>query len=224
MGATGFARRFPLDAIAWTAALLALVAGHGAYLVSASQEIVPWCLPHLEGCTSISRAARTGAANILFKSLMLPYCAVLALFWWRTARWLRALRPAARAPRVLFALGLVAALATALYTAALGVDGEFYQWMRRYGINLSFAFTVLSEILVANALLDETRVAVGLRRAMVVLCAVMLLLGLASIPLQYFTGTRSPALNAIEWTYAVLMLAFYPLIGTAWRRANVTPA
>ncbi len=92
-----------------------------------------------------------------------------------------------------------------------------------YGINLSFAFTVLSEILVANALLDETRVAVGLRRAMVVLCAIMLLLGLASIPLQYFTSSRSPVMNSIEWTYAVLMLVFYPLIGAAWRRTGFAP-
>ena len=217
------ARRVRLDAVAWLAALLPLVAGHGAYLISASHELVPWCLPHLEGCTSVSRAARTGEANLLFKALMLPYSALVPLFWWLTARWLRELLPAARTPVVLFGLGLVAGLATALYTAALGVDGEFYQWMRRYGINLSFAFTVLSELLVTNAIARDARVPAALRRAMVALCAVMVLLGLASIPLQYFVGTRHPALNAIEWTYAVLMLVFYPLIGAAWRRSTPEP-
>ncbi|MGQ0587061.1 MAG: hypothetical protein ACT4PK_07650 [Gammaproteobacteria bacterium] len=216
-------RRLRLDAVAWLAALLPLVAGHGAYLISASQDLVPWCLPHLEGCTSVSRAARTGEANLLFKALMLPYSMLLPLFWWLVAGWLGEVAPQRRRTRlVLFPLGLVAGLATAVYTAALGVDGELYQWMRRYGINLSFAFTVLAELLVAAAIAREPRVPEALRRLMVALCGAMLVLGLASIPLQYLVGTRGPALNAIEWTYAVLMLVFYPLIGAAARRGATT--
>jgi hypothetical protein len=217
-------RRVPARLIAWLAALLPLVAGHGAYLLSASQDLVPWCIPHLEGCTSVSRAAREGSANLLFKALMLPYSVMVAWFWWLAARWLREALPGhVRTVRLLFPFGLVVALATGLYTAALGADGESYQWLRRYGINLSFAFTVLAELLVTAAVARDERVPRALRRAMVGTCLALLLLGLASIPLQYFAGTRHPALNAIEWTYAVLMLAFYPLVGAAWRRTAPPP-
>jgi len=217
-------RRVRLDAIAWVAALLPLVAGHGAYLISASQELVPWCLPHLEGCTSVSRAARSGDANLLFKALMLPYSAIVPLFWWLAAGWLREVVPARRRTQAaMFPMGVLVGIATAVYTAALGVDGELYQWMRRYGINMSFGFTVLAELLLTAAIAREARVPETLRRTMVALCGAMLVLGIASIPLQYLAGTRSPALNAIEWTYAVLMLGFYPLIGAAARRSALTP-
>jgi len=36
----------------------------------------------------------------------------------------------------------------------------------------------------------------------------------------YFAPNREAALNAIEWTYSLLMLAFYPLTGEAWRRTG----
>lgn len=219
------ARRTPIEALAWLAALLPLTAANLAYLISATQELVPWCVPYIEGCTSVSRAARVGTANTLFKALMLPYSVVLALFWWTAAHWLGEVSPMYRRTRTaLPLLGLVAAVSIATYTVALGVDGEFYRWMRRYGINLSFGFTVLAQILTANALAREPHVPRTLRRTMVLMCLAMLLLGLASLPLQYFTSSRSPGMNALEWTFSALMLMFFPLIGAAWRRTGARVA
>lgn len=214
--------RFRFEVVAWLCALLPLVASHAAYLISAWLDAVPWCLPHIEGCTSISRAARsTAAASVVYKGLLLPYCVVLVLFWGQAAAWLREVAPdRRRTQRALFPLGLVAALATALYTVALGVDGEFYQWVRRYAINVGFGLTVLGELLLTAAIAREPRVPQVLRRAMVGLCLAMLTLGLASIPLQFLTGSHGNALNAIEWDYGVLMLCFFPLIGAAWRRTG----
>ncbi|MGH8442290.1 MAG: hypothetical protein ACRETF_05245 [Nevskiaceae bacterium] len=218
------ARRIPLETVAWLAALLPLAAAHLAYLISASLDAVPWCLPHIEGCTSISRAARsTAAASAVYKGLLLPYSVLLALFWWQAGAWLRELAPARkRTQRALLPLGLVAAAATAAYTAALGIDGEVYQWIRRYGINVGFGCTFLAELLLAAALARETRVPQALRRALVGLCAAMLTLGIASIPLQFLTGSHGEALNAIEWNYGLLMLSFFPLAGAAWRRTTPT--
>jgi hypothetical protein len=217
-------RRF--EAVAWLAALLPLVASHAAYLISASLEAVPWCLPHLEGCTSISRAARsTAAATVVYKSLLLPYCVVMAAFWWQAGTWLREVAPARRrTQRALFPIGVVAALATAAYTVALGVDGELHQWIRRYGINLGFGSILLAELLLTAAIAREPRVPETLRRAMVGLCAAMLALGVASIPLQFLADSRDAVVNAIEWDYGVLMLCFFPLAGAARRRSATAPA
>ena len=44
-------------------AILAAGAMHGAWLVSRAAGYVPDCIPHLEGCHSVSEAARNGAAN-----------------------------------------------------------------------------------------------------------------------------------------------------------------
>ena len=214
--------RVPFAAVAWLCALLPLVASHAAYLISATLEAVPWCVPHLEGCTSISRAARsTAPAIVLYKGLILPYSVLVALFWWRAAVWLREVRPERRKSiRALPLLGLVAALGTASYTFVLGVDGDFIQFVRRYAINVGFGFTVLAQLLLAAAIANEPRVPQGLRRAAVGLCLAMVLLGLASIPLQFLTSSRDAMLNAIEWTYGVLMLCFFPVIGAAEVRSR----
>jgi hypothetical protein len=208
--------------LAWLAALLPLVASHAAYLISASLEAVPWCVPHLEGCTSISRAARsTAPAILLYKSLLLPYSVLLVLFWWQAGRWLGEVAPdRRRTQRALLPLALVAGIATATYTAVLGTDGEAQAWIRRYAINIGFGFSVLAELMLAAAIARESRVPQALRRALVGVCLAMLALGVASIPLQFLVSARDAPVNAIEWTVGVLMLVFYPLVGAARRRTS----
>lgn len=168
---------------------------HLAYLISAQAELVPWCFLYLDGCTSISRAARYGAANVWFKLAMLPYCVLLAAYWLRAAQ-----LSAVQRLRWTRGLGLLAALFLALYATTLGIEGEAYQFMRRYGITVYFGGNVLALMLLASVFVREARV-------LTALCVLMLLLGLASIPLQHlFAAERDAAVNALEWTYALLMM------------------
>lgn len=198
------------------AALLPIVAVHAAYAIAAAQALVPWCVPYLEGCTSISRAARHGDANLFFKATMLPYAALLALFWSQAAQYLARVRPqAARRRRAVFVLGWTGAAFLAVYVVFLGVEGEVYQWLRRYGITFYFAFTVLAQMLTISA--ARPVLSAGLRRAMTAFIAALLLLGLASIPLQHLLADRDAAVDAIEWSYSLLMTTFYLLVARAWR-------
>ena len=61
-----------------------------------------------------------------------------------------------------------------------------------------------------------------LRRAFLALSSALLGLGLCSLPLQFlFEDARlDAALNALEWSYALLMVAAYPLTAIAWRRTG----
>lgn len=214
-------RHVRVEAVAWLAAALPFVAANAAYLISASAELVPWCFPYVEGCTSVSRAARSGIANPVFRGIMLPFAVVLALYWWLAAEWLRGFAPQRqRLRRIMLGAGLVASVFLVLYATFLGVEGSFYQWMRRYGITMHFSCTVIAQFLLTYALAQDARLPPWLRRAKLGLCGAMLVLGLASIPLQHFALNRETALNAIEWSYSLLMLAFYPLTGAAWRRTG----
>lgn len=179
--------------LAWLMGLWPIVVVHTAYVISAQAELVPWCLPYVEGCTSISRAARHGAANIFFKLSMLPYVPLLAYFWWRAAAlssarsgWMRA-------------AGLTGTAFLLLYVIFLGIEGDIYQWLRRFGITFYFGMTLLALMLLARRFRDQAR-------ALVALCWLMLGLGLASIPLQHLALDRDAAVNALEWSYALLMM------------------
>lgn len=206
-----------LTRLPWLLVALPIAAVHLSYLLSASRGDVPWCMPYIDGCTSISRAARHGQANIVFKSLMLPYAALLLLFWHRLSGALRELRPeAGRRTRSVRLLGMTAALFLALYTVFLGIDGEFYQWMRRYGITVFFGFSVLAQMLsfaLLNPLLAGHR---PLRLSMLYFSGLLLGLGLLSVPLQHFADNAKAAMNALEWSYAALMTFFYAIIGLAF--------
>lgn len=214
-------RHVRVEKIAWAAAILPFVAANLAYLISASAELVPWCFPYLDGCTSVSRAARSGVANPIFRGIMLPYAVIMALYWWLAAEWLRGFAPQRpRLRRAMLAFGLLASLFLILYATFLGVEGEFYQWLRRYGITVHFSSTVLAQFLLTRVVVADTRLPPWIRRGKLALCALMLVLGLASIPLQNFAADRDAALNAVEWSYSLVMIAFFPLTGAAWRRTR----
>lgn len=214
-------RAFPVESVAWLAALVPLGATHACYLLAASLEIVPWCIPYWDGCTSISRAARHESVNFIFDAVMLPWSALLMLYWWLAAKWLKLWVPTSfRRRHAILGLGVIGALFHILYATFLGADGEFYQWLRRYGINVFFSFTVLAQILTMSLTVRDTRLPGGIRHAQLGLCLLMLVLGLASLPLQFIVADRDAALNALEWTYSLLMVSFFPLIGLAWRASG----
>lgn len=196
-----------------------------AWPLSREAGFVPDCNPFLDGCASVSRAARHGAANPIFKALMLPCAALQALHWWLAARWVdgrdggdgRGLRP----------LGLVAGIALAVYAATLGTEGWAYGWMRRYGITFYFAGSFLAMVLFLRALngRDEHR---AYLRALMALCWLMLALGIASAVLPVFELTREQVdrlQNAMEWQLGALFTSWFVAHAALWRRARfVIPA
>ena len=135
------ARRASWSAI--VAGALPIIAVNLAFWINV-QEGLPGCFPYLDGCWSVSRAVRDGPGLWLFKLLVLPTVAAMVLTWW----WL----PARLSGPWITRLGIAGALALVIYAAALGTDGEFYRWMRRYGVVLYFGFTGIAQLMVANRL------------------------------------------------------------------------
>lgn len=206
---------------AWLTVLFPVAAVHLAYLVSIAQGSVEACIPYWDGCTSISRAGRHGLANLLFKGLMLPHAAQLMGFWLLVWAWLHSLRPdATRRVHAITGLGVIAALFLILYASFLGAEGETYRWLRRYGINVFFSFSVLAQMMVIALLTPVSSLGVTVRQTMLAFAAALLLLGLASLPLRHFAEDADRVMNALEWIYALLMALFYGLIGIAWGRTG----
>lgn len=201
-------------------AVIGTVAVHAAWLLSRDAGLIPDCNPYLEGCTSISRAARHGTGNTLFKVLMLPCALLQAMHWWSTARWVEAHGIRHGAARSLRALAVVAGVALAVYVATLGTEGWLYGWMRRYGITFYFAATFLAMV----AFLGHLRASGAdppLARAMTALALLMLVLGLAStfMPLLVADEVRMDhARDALEWQIGALFSLWFVLHAALWWR------
>lgn len=212
----------PLWPLPLAIALLLVVAAHLAWWLSLRAGHVPACMPYLEGCTSISRAARHGPGNHVFRLLVLPCAALLALHWWSTVRWL-ALRGASRGGGWLLVLGIAAAVALAVYAAFLGTDGAAYRFMRRYGVVVYFGASYLAQLLFLRMGRGAGVPAPRMRAAMLATCALMLALGLGNVGTSALVA--APALkdrieNALEWQMGVLLVAWYLLQARLWWRSG----
>ena len=186
-------------------AVLPVLATHAAYVLSIRDGFVPACLPYWDGCTSISRAARHGEGNLLFKAVMLPSAALLGWLWWRAGEW-TGVRDAP-----LRALGLIAACALGVYVAFLGAEGDFSRWLRRYGALIYFGANYLAMILWVRGA-HRAGLRSGAMRLQTLLCVLLLAFGLISVAASALVddaGLKDRIENAIEWTLGALFTLWF---------------
>ena len=212
--------RGPRWLLPFACAVLPVVAVHWAWWLSRAAGYIPDCIPHLEGCTSISRAARHGTGNAIFKLLMIPAAALQAWHWRRCAGWLDA-TAGGEWSRGLRPLGIVAGVALAVYAIFLGTEGPAYGWLRRYGIVFYFAGTFCAIVVFLRGLGHVPGVA-NWRAAMLGLAFAMLALGIASAFTPYFVGDdvrQDEIRDMLEWWIGGLFtLWFLAQAGFAARR------
>ena len=196
-------------------------------MLSIRSGLAPGCNPFIEGCVSISRAARYGLPNILFRGLLLPAAVLQALSWLLCPAWLRTLgAPPDRWQRMLPALGLGAGVVLAVYGTFLGTEGDGYRWMRRYGVIFYFALTCIAMLVVVEQMLRRPREGMRERRMAFVLfapCLSLPVLGLAHVlvPLAWSSPAARNALqNATEWWAGAIFTAFFLGLAWAWRRTR----
>jgi hypothetical protein len=214
--------KFPLWPLPLSIALLFLGAVHLAWWLSLQAGYIPTCNPYLEGCTSISRAARHGLGNHLFRLVVLPCALLHALNWWLAANWVRDSQPdMPLSRRMLFALGTISALALALYATFLGTEGETYRFLRRYGVVLYFGCGFLAQLLFMRLAMRSGRLSGGLARGMQGFCVGMLALGVMNVATSALVADenlRDHVENALEWQLGLLLVGWFVLQALCWRR------
>ena len=206
------------------AGLLPLVAATLAYWLSIRLDIVEICNPFFDGCTSISRAARHGLPNHLFRALVLPAAALQAICWLMCGSWLRSVGAApSRMLRLLPVLGIAAAVFLVLYGTFLGVEGAAYRWMRRYGVVVYFGATCVSMLIVSDAVYRLASTRSFIAGALVAFSVGLPLLGLANAfaPLFGLNETGVAALqNSTEWWGGLLFTLFFFALAWLWRTSS----
>ena len=195
-----------------------------AYPLSVRLGLVELCNPFVDGCTSISRAARHGLPNHLFRALLLPAAVLQGLSWMLCTAWLRGLGAApTRKLRALRWLGLAAAAFLVLYGTFLGTEGSAYRWMRRYGVVVYFGATCIAMLIVSGAAQGAVRQARGVARALYALCIALPLLGLVNTLAPSFdasAATIDALQNSTEWWGGLVFTLFFLAIAWLWRETR----
>jgi hypothetical protein len=219
--------------IALLAGLLPILAAHAAYLlnvwVGSGIDAQFVCMPYFDGCVSISRGVRSGPGLVLFRSLMLPNVIFLLVSWELLRKWLLGL--GACSPRRAWAiagLGMLGALFLVLYVTALGTEGEWYRWQRRYGVTFYFGGTALAQLLLVWVLWPaRQQLAAGALaapvRTLAALVSAQWALGVASSVKRLIFD--DPVFidrleNLIEWWYALPMAAGFLAIAWLFSRSG----
>lgn len=211
--------------LAWINCVVPLVAVVGAYSISIYQGSQPGCVPLWEGCTSISRAARYGDALFWFRGFMMPLSMLLVIYWLFQWRWLTDLAGPRKRHMAVLWLGIVSALALVLYANYLGSSGDFYRFMRRFGVTFYFAFALLAQLISLQSLFSlrdplppELR---GPLRVQLVLVCIQWLWGGVSLWLDATQPENEfQWQNIVEWNFALAMTGFYGVSGWIWWRSG----
>lgn len=206
----------PLAWLAWCAALLPLLTTHGCYLLAASYDQVPWCVPYWDSCSSISATGRQLPAKLVFKLGMIPAALLTTLLWWSLWRWGQRRSGSGLAMPW---LGTVAALALILYTLALGEVGDGYRLLRRIGVVLAFALTFIAQVLFARLVLECH---LPDYRRLLAMLLLLLTVGMVSVALDGVLGDAYDAIeDAFEWWLALLLNGYFVLVALMLQRQKV---
>ena len=197
------------------ACLAPLIGINIAYWIGADNNVLPSCIPYLDGCTSISSTGRYPPGDRLFRAVMLPQAAVLALTWYFAALWLKALNPDSKAGTTVLVSGVTGAFALILYVSYLASNDPFYEVMRSYGIYFYFLGTALAQLVLSLAL-DRSPV----QRAMVWVTVTPFVLGIANLIQKAVLGSLNSNENRIEWIASLLMHIWFVLLWVSWRRTR----
>ena len=210
--------------------LLPAIAAMAALWLSFSLDIIVPCNPFLDGCVSISRAARHDLPNHVFRALVLPAAVLQAQTWLLCTAWLRQMEIENRMLlRALPWLGVLAGILLVLYGTFLGTEGQAYRWMRRYGVMFYFGFTYLCMVIASGTLSRLARsglvtLPARLDRWLAVLCAATLTIGLLQVlaaPLAGSVELKNRIENMMEWYAALAFTLFFFVLAWLWRHGRV---
>ena len=204
--------------------LLPLLASNGAYLLSAYEGSVPWCMPYIDGCTTISQAGRSGNTIFFYRAVVFPYSVLLILFWLYSKRWLDLLHGhTTKIAQIIFWLGLTGSIALLIYIDFLGTTGEINRFMRRIGAMLYFTLTPLAQSLMLNQHYNilrkkpEVSLNPNVLQYQLIILLLMLLIVVISIFLFVTDNITYEIENIVEWNFSLLINLYFAGMILIWK-------
>jgi hypothetical protein len=201
--------------------VLPFLTTNAVYLLSAYEEFVPWCIPYIDGCTTISQAARSGNSIFIYRTPMVAYAVLLIWFWIYAQHWLTLLYGyRTNVAHIILWLGIVGAIFLIVYIDFLGTTGEVNRFMRRYGIMMFFTLTPLAQLLMLNqhykilpsipeGATKPVTIKPWVLRYQLIVLLLMLIIGIISIILDITQIKTYESENIVEWNFSLLLNMYF---------------
>jgi hypothetical protein len=205
-------------------AMLPLFISNVVYLLSAYEGYMPWCIPYIDGCTTISKAARSGNSIFIFRATMITYGVLLIGFWIYVRQWLDQLYGhTTNIARIILWLGVVGAIFFIVYIDFLGTTGEVNRFMRRYGILIYFTCTPIAQILLLRQhykilpSLQEDTMKPRVLEYQLIVVVLILAIGIVSGVLDVTNTKTNESENIVEWNIALLIQLYFLGMFFIWK-------
>ena len=170
-----------------------------SYFISSFGGFVDWCMPLIDGCTSISKVGRYGISFYLYKIFIIPSVILMIIFWYQVNKYIYK-------SNLLLFLSITSCIFLIIYLFALGFDGKIYRFMREIGIFVYFILTPMCQTLLAFSISNNKIRSKFFLYALLFMYLVCMGVYLFILPLD-----NSNYENVIEWNFALLIFLFFTL-------------
>ena len=190
-----------------------------SYYLSIKFDYVDFCIPNIDGCTSISQVGRYPPINYFFKTFM--FISIFIIFiYWKSNYTLLSQNNSLFLYKFTFLLGILSVIFFILYITFLG-EGDYYRFFRRIGIFIYIFFTVISELLLSisykkNLYLFKNDKIINLK---FYFNLVLSTFGLILLPLVIYKIIDYPNFkNIVSWNYFILIQLNFLITFFCWKK------
>ena len=192
-----------------------------SFIISANLEIISFCIPNIDGCTSISRVGRYEPVKYFFKPLMYLFGVLLIIFW--KENYLK-LKPYTKDKQILitYIIGVISVIFLFLYIFFLG-ESNIYRFFRKIGIYIYIFFTIITQLLLAIQYFKiRNKAEKFLNKKFIkyklILSTFLILFGIIVLPILLKKNEYFPEIkNIISWNYFFCIQLYYLITFFCWK-------
>ena len=190
-----------------------------SYYLSIKFDYVQFCIPNIDGCTSISQVGRYPPINYFFKTFM--FISIFIIFiYWKSNYTLLSYNNSLLLYKITFLLGIFSVIFFALYITFLG-EGDYYRFFRRIGIFIYIFFTVISELLLSISYNKNSHLFKNdeIIKFKFYFNLVLSTFGLILLPLVIYKIIDYPNFkNIVSWNYFILIQINFLITFFCWKK------
>ena len=214
-----FIKNENLRIISFLAFILPILTVLISYFLSIKYNYVIFCIPNIEGCTSISQVGRYPPVNYFFKTFMFVSIFLIFLYWIFNYV-LISKKGLLLIHKLTFFLGIFSVIFFSLYIIFLG-EGDYYRFFRRIGIFIYIFFTVISELLLSISYRSKPDLFsnISIINFKFYFNVILSTLGLILLPLVIYKIVNYPNFkNIVSWNYFFLIQINFLISFFCWKK------